>query len=148
MDGLVGSVYRCIREVIPFFEKKAGGKIINISSMYGLVSPDFSIYKDHPQMLNPPHYGVGKAGVIHMTKYFANFLASKNIYVNAISPGPFPSLTVQENKLFIKELIKKVPLGRIGNPKDLIGPIVFLASKDSNYITGQNLVVDGGWTIK
>ena len=67
---------------------------------------------------------------------------------NAISPGPFPSLTVQENKFFIKELIKKVPLGRIGNPKDLIGPIVFLASKDSNYITGQNLVVDGGWTIK
>ena len=147
MDGVLGNIYKCIREIVPIFEKNKGGKIINISSMYGLQSPDFKIYEDSPEMLNPPHYGVGKAGVIQMTKYFANYLANKNIHVNTISPGPFPSKEVAKNTSFIKALVDKVPLSRVGNPEDLIGPVVFLSSAASDYITGHNLIVDGGMTV-
>ena len=147
MDGVIGNIYRCIREIVPFFEENGKGKIINISSMYGLVSPDFKIYENHPEMLNPPHYGIGKAGVIQMTKYFANYLANKNIHVNTISPGPFPSKEVAKNKTFMKALVDKVPLSRVGDPEDLIGPVVFLSSSASDYITGHNLVVDGGYSV-
>ncbi|MGJ8697647.1 MAG: SDR family NAD(P)-dependent oxidoreductase [Verrucomicrobiaceae bacterium] len=148
MDGCLGSVYRCLREVAPFFEKRGGGKVINISSMYGMVSPDFGAYEEVPQFLNPPHYGAAKAGVIQLTKYFANFLGSKGVSVNCISPGPFPSEGVQENEVFVAELNKRTALGRVGQPEELMGAVVFLASDASSYVTGHNLVVDGGWTSK
>jgi len=147
VDGTLGSVFRCLREVIPYMKKTGSGSIINISSMYGMVSPDFRIYDDCPQFLNPPHYGAAKAGVIQLTKYYAVFLAKYSIRVNCLTPGPFPSKNVQKNKTFIKELAGKNPLGRIGRPDELKGPVVFLASNASSYVTGQNIVVDGGWTI-
>ena len=146
IDGVLNSVFRCIREVIPFMQKGSNGNIINISSMYGVVSPDFEIYKNN-SFLNPPHYGASKAAVIQLTKYFANYLAKYNIRVNAITPGAFPSKEVQQNIDFIEKLSQKTTLKRIGNPEDLKGAIVFLASNASSYITGQNLIIDGGWTI-
>ncbi len=146
IDGSLNSVYRTIREVLPYMKKQGKGRIINVSSMYGMVSPDFSVYEDIPQFLNPPQYGAAKAGVIQLTKYMASLLGKFNINVNSISPGPFPSKAVQENKVFIDRLKKKNPLGRIGVPDDLKGPFVFLASDASEYVTGQNLAVDGGWT--
>ena len=147
MDGVIGSVYRCIREVVPYFESSEANKIINISSMYGVIAPDFEIYNDAPEYLNPPHYGIGKAGLIQMTKYFASFLGKKNIQVNAVSPGPFPSENVKKNAAFVKSLEQKTALKRVGVPEDLTGVFVLLCSDYSNYITGQNLIVDGGWTI-
>jgi gluconate 5-dehydrogenase len=97
--------------------------------------------------LNPPHYGAAKAAVIQLTKYFAHYLGTSNIQVNTISPGAFPSGKVQEDSSFIRSLEKKTALKRIGRPPDLVGAFVFLSSGASDYVTGHNLVVDGGWTV-
>jgi len=147
VDGVLNSVFRCIREVIPYMKKAKKGNIINISSMYGFVSPDFRIYEGNPDFFNPPHYGAAKAGVIQLTKYYAVYLAKYNIRVNCISPGPFPSQIVQKNRRFIEKLSAKVPMARIGEPNELKGPVIFLASDASSYIAGQNIIVDGGWSI-
>ncbi|WP_266205815.1 SDR family NAD(P)-dependent oxidoreductase [Pontibacter kalidii] len=145
IDGNLNSVHRCIREVIPHL-KKNGGSIINVSSMYGMVSPDFSIYEESPASLNPPHYGAAKAGVLQLTRYFACYLGKSGIRVNAVTPGPFPNEMVQQNEAFVAQLKKKNPLGRIGQPDDLKGAFVYLASEASAFMTGQNMVIDGGWT--
>lgn len=150
LDGVLGSVYKCIREVMPIMVKQGNGKIINIASMYGIVSPDFSMYKGKncEKYTNPPHYGSAKAGVIQLTKYYAVELGGKGIQVNAITPGPFPNYTVQEeNPEFINRLKNKNPLNKIGKPEDLAGISILLSSSASDFITGQNFVVDGGWTI-
>jgi gluconate 5-dehydrogenase len=145
LDGILTSTYRVVRESLPFLQSPAS--IINLASMYGIVAPDFKIYNKSPQFINPPHYGAAKAGIIQLTKYFAVLLAKQNIRVNVISPGAYPSKIVQQNRYFIKNLESKIPLGRIGRPDDLSGPIIFLASDASRYITGHNLIVDGGWTV-
>lgn len=144
IDGTINNYFRCLQSVIKYM-KASGGNIINIASMYGVVSPDPSIY-GNSGFNNPPNYGAGKAAVIQLTKYAAVHLAKYNIRVNAISPGPFPNSQVQKNRDFIRLLEEKVPLKRIGKPEELKGIIVFLASKASSYITGQNISVDGGWT--
>lgn len=148
LDGSAGTAYRCLREVLPYLREAGGGKIINVASMYGVVAPDFAAYTDAPQFLNPPHYGAGKAAMIQLTKYFASLLGPENIQVNCVSPGPFPSDKVRENAGFEAELTQRVPLGRVGEPQDLAGAFVFLASVASDFVTGHNLVVDGGWTIR
>jgi len=148
IDGTLNSVFRTIREIIPFFNRQGSGKIINVSSMYGLVAPDFSVYDDSPEFLNPPHYGAAKAGVLQLTKYYASYLGKHNIQVNAVTPGPFPSSTVQNNTKFIEELKAKTCLKRIGIPEDLAGIFTFLSSDAANYITGQNFIIDGGWTTR
>ena len=148
LDGSVGAAYRGLREVLPYFRAAGGGKIINVASMYGMVAPDFGAYADAPQFLNPPHYGAGKAAMIQLTKYFASYLGPENIQVNCVSPGAFPSDKVRENAAFEGELQRRIPLGRVGEPQDLAGAFVFLSSSASNFVTGHNLVVDGGWTIR
>jgi NAD(P)-dependent dehydrogenase (short-subunit alcohol dehydrogenase family) len=148
LDGSVGAAYRGLREVLPYLRAAGGGKIINVASMYGIVAPDFGAYADAPQFLNPPHYGAGKAAMIQLTKYFASYLGPENIQVNCVSPGAFPSDKVRENADFEGELQRRIPLGRVGEPQDLAGAFVFLSSTASNFVTGHNLVVDGGWTIR
>lgn len=146
MEGIMNCVFKSIREVVQFM--KNGGSIINIASMYGVVAPNLSMYDDVcAPYLNPIQYGVAKAGVVQMTKYFGMNLIEKGIRVNSVSPGTFPSPKVQENKEFVKRLKEKNPAHRIGVPDDLKGVIVFLASDASSYIVGQNIIVDGGWTI-
>jgi len=147
IDGGVNQFFDCIKSVIPFLKLSENGKIINVSSMYGIVVPDLDIYCGREEFLNPPNYGTAKAAVIHLTKYYSMYLGKYNINVNAISPGPFPSKQVQEDKEFIKRLEAKTKLKRIGKPKDLEGIILLLSSSASNYITGQNIAIDGGWTI-
>jgi len=146
IDGTIHGVFRCTQAVIPYMEAQRHGVIINISSMYGIVSPDPRIYGDSGYD-NPSNYGAGKAAILQFTKYAACHLATKGIRVNAISPGPFPNPDVQKNQWFISNLRNKVPLRRIGEPGDLKGATIFLASEASSYITGQNILVDGGWTV-
>lgn len=148
IDGTLSSVFRTTRSIIPFYKATGQGKIINVSSMYGIVAPQFEIYEEFPQYLNPPHYGAAKAGVLQLTKYYASYLGNQNIQVNAVTPGPFPSETVQQTEGFIKALETKTSLNRIGKPEDLAGAFVFLASDAANFITGQNIIIDGGWTSK
>jgi len=146
IEGTLNSVHRCIRAALPYFKKHRRGKIINVSSIYGMVSPRFSIYEDFPLQLNPSHYGAAKAGVIQLTRYFAGYLGPHNINVNCVTPGAFPSAKTQESAAFIAELTALNPLQRIGHPDDLKGAFIFLSSAASDYVTGHNLVVDGGWT--
>lgn len=151
MDGVVGSVHKSIRSIIPYMKKQNSGKIINITSMYGLVSPDFeSLYscKDCEKYTNPPHYGAAKAAMIQLTKYYAVLLGKYNVFVNAVSPGPFPKYHIQEeNPEFIGRLSKKNPLKKVGKPEDLKGVVALLSSPASDFMTGQTIQVDGGWTI-
>lgn len=148
LEGVLSSTYKLIREVIPVMKNQKSGSIINVSSMYGVVAPQFEVYEQFPDFLNPPHYGAAKAGIIQMTKYFASYLGNQGILVNSVTPGPFPSVSISENQEFIKELEAKTCLGRVGKPEDLAGIFVFLSSEASKFITGHNFVVDGGWTIK
>ncbi|WP_196955834.1 SDR family oxidoreductase [Hymenobacter guriensis] len=148
LDGSVGSAYRCLREVLPHLRAQGRGKIINVASMYGVVAPDFAAYHATPQFTNPPHYGAAKAGVIQLTKYFASYLGPENIQVNCVTPGAFPGSAAQAHPGFIRELEQRIPLGRIGQPEDLAGAFVFLSSRAADFVTGHNLVVDGGWTIR
>ncbi|HNX91713.1 MAG TPA: SDR family oxidoreductase, partial [Candidatus Omnitrophota bacterium] len=145
VDGTLNSAYRCLKAVIPYMGN--GSKIVNISSMYGMISPDMRIYREHPDFFSPPNYGAAKAGIIQLTKYFAVYLAAKGIGVNCLTPGSFPSKEVRKSKGFIKELTKKIPIGRVGEPHELGGAVLFLSSGASSYVTGQNIIVDGGWTI-
>ena len=147
IDGGLNQFFDCIKSCISFLKLSENGKIINIASMYGIVVPDLGIYQGREEFLNPPNYGVSKAAVIHLSKYYAMYLGKYNINVNSISPGPFPSEDVQKDKEFIKRLEHKTKLKRIGRPVDLLGIILLLSSSASSYITGQNIVVDGGWTI-
>ena len=145
IEGTINGVFRCTKAVLPIMKKNNSGSIINISSMYGIVSPDPSIYENN-NFNNPPSYGAGKAAIIQFTRYSACYLSKNGIRVNAISPGPFPNQDVQKNHDFISKLEKKTPIGRIGHPNEIKGAIVFLASNASSYVTGENIHVDGGWT--
>lgn len=147
INGTLTNVFRMIQVAVPMMKNlEPGASIINIASMYGMVSPDERSYKVKPEAENPPDYGAAKAGVIQLTKYAACKLASLNIRVNAISPGPFPN-PQKNSQEFIDVLSKKTPLKRVGEPQEIKGAVVFLASPSSSYITGHNLVIDGGWTI-
>jgi NAD(P)-dependent dehydrogenase (short-subunit alcohol dehydrogenase family) len=150
-ETTVTSAYALIQEALTLLRCAAqynsgGASVINVASMYGNVSPDFRIYSDmNPP--NPPFYGPAKAGLLQLTRYLACRLGPEGIRVNAISPGPFPSPEIQtKDPAFIRNLENKNPLGRIGNPSEMVGPILFLASEASSYVTGTNLPVDGGWT--
>ncbi|TNJ67538.1 SDR family oxidoreductase [Paenibacillus hemerocallicola] len=145
LDGAAGTVFRCTREVIPYLERSGGGSIVNFGSMYGIVSPDPSIYGDSGAN-NPANYGAGKAAVIQFTRYCAAHLAGKGIRVNSVTPGPFPNPHIQQNEPFLELLGKKTMLGRAGKAEEIVGAVVFLASGASSYMTGSNIVVDGGWT--
>jgi NAD(P)-dependent dehydrogenase (short-subunit alcohol dehydrogenase family) len=151
MNGVLGSVHKSIKASIPIMKDQKSGKIINIASMYGHISPNFDrLYKggNCEKYTNPPHYGAAKAGVIQLTKYYAVLLGKHNIYVNAISPGPFSKNQIQQdNPVFIERLKQSNPLNKIGQPDDMAGISVLLSSAASNFITGQNFAVDGGWTI-
>lgn len=124
-------------------KNKIKGSIINFGSIYGVVGPDFSLYEG-TLMNNPSAYSLIKGGIISFSRYLAVYLASYGIRVNTISPG---GIYDNQPKPFVDAYCKKVPAGRMAFPKDVSSAVVFLASDMSNYITGHNLVVDGGWTI-
>lgn len=144
IDGTVGYTFRTIREAVPYMKNK-GGSIVNIGSLYAVGAPDPRTYFDTP-FSSTPNYGAGKAATVELTKYCAAYLAKYGIRVNSVSPGSFPHDNVQENELFKNRLEQKTMLGRIGYPKDLVGVMVFLVSSASEYVTGTNIMVDGGQT--
>lgn len=127
--------------------KKRGGSIILFSSVYGMVAPDHRIYegaeyKGKP-MTCPAEYSAEKGAVIALTKHLACEWARYGIRVNCISPGGVFS---GQNEIFVKNYSARVPMGRMARPEEIADAVVFLASDASSYITGHNLVVDGGLT--
>lgn len=144
------SAHRLLREALPNLRaavtNRGGASVVNIGSMYGMVCPDQRVYPDK-SAANPPFYGAAKAALIQWTRYAACEFGSEGIRVNAVSPGPFPSSAVQaSNADFVETLANRVPLGRIGQAEELQGPLSFLISDASSFVSGANLVVDGGWT--
>lgn len=122
--------------------QKAGGSIINLASIYGVVAPDFSIYEGTP-MTMPAAYASIKAGIIAMTRYIATYYGRYNVRANCVSPG---GIFDNQQEAFVRRYSDKTPLGRMGSPSEVTGAVVFLASEAASYVTGQNLIVDGGWT--
>jgi NAD(P)-dependent dehydrogenase (short-subunit alcohol dehydrogenase family) len=124
-------------------QRNRSGSIVNIASIYGMVGPDFSIYEG-TKLTNPVNYAFAKGGMINLTRYLASFLAPCNVRVNCLSPGGFRTQDTPEE--FVPNYVRRTPMGRMAEPDDIKGPVVFLASEASRYVTGQNLAVDGGWT--
>jgi len=132
-------------------KERGRGSIINISTMYAVVAPRPALYEG-TAFLNPPAYSASKAAMIAFTRYVASFWGRYGIRANAILPGPFSNTedagpnSVQAGDPFIEKLKANTSLGRIGRAGELAGALLFLASEASSYVTGQNIVVDGGWT--
>jgi NAD(P)-dependent dehydrogenase (short-subunit alcohol dehydrogenase family) len=122
------------------------GSIVNIGSLYASVSPDPRLY-DHigvdPPFLKPPAYGASKAAVVNLTRYLSTLWAPHGVRVNALSPG---GVLGGQDEEFKRKFVERVPLGRMATSEDLVGPLLFLASPLSSYVTGIELVVDGGFT--
>lgn len=142
--------FQIVQAAVPLLKQTAkqtgGASVVNVASMYGSVSPDPSIYGTSGAN-SPPYYGAAKSALIQMTRYTACHLAEDRIRVNCISPGPFPAARFLENDPSFHEKLKaKVPMHRTGDPQELCGALLFLASDASSYVTGINLPVDGGWT--
>jgi NAD(P)-dependent dehydrogenase (short-subunit alcohol dehydrogenase family) len=122
------------------------GSIINIGSLYASVSPDPRFYSHIPQdppFLKPPAYGASKAALVNLTRYLATLWAPYGVRVNALSPG---GVLGAQDEEFKRKFCDRVPMGRMATFEDLKGPLVFLASKASSYVTGIELRVDGGFT--
>ena len=125
-------------------QQQRSGSIINISSIYGMVGPDFSIYEG-TSIVNPVNYAFATGGIISLTRYLASFLAPHGIRVNCLSLGGVR--TEQTPDVFERNYSRRTLLGRMANEDDIKGPALFLASDASSYVTGQNIPVEGGWTV-
>lgn len=136
----LGGMIKCCQVIGGLMAEKGSGSIINISSMYGLVSPDQRIYKN---FIKPFSYTVTKSGVFGLTKYLATYWGMKGVRVNTLTPG---GVLGAQDPEFIAKYAAKTPLGRMARKDEYCGAILFLASDASSYMTGSNLVMDGGWT--
>jgi NAD(P)-dependent dehydrogenase (short-subunit alcohol dehydrogenase family) len=143
--NLVGT-FNAIQVFGSAMRDSGGGSIVNIGSLYATVAPEPAFY-DHlpvdPPFLKPAAYGASKAGVLSLTRYFARLWGPSGVRVNALSPG---GVRGDQDSEFVRKYCSRVPLGRMAEPDDLGGPLVFLASDDSRYVTGHELRVDGGFT--
>ena len=125
--------------------KKKKGSIINIGSDLSVIAPNQKVYKNsYNNYIKPVTYSVIKHGMLGLTKYFSALYGKDKVRVNMISPGPIKN---NQSKDLLKELTNIIPMNRLGNFKDILGALFFLASEESSYITGQNFVIDGGRTI-
>ncbi|MBI9043058.1 MAG: SDR family oxidoreductase [Anaerolineaceae bacterium] len=145
LDVNLTGMFLCAQAaVIPMLEQNQGS-IINICSTYGLVGPDQRIYHQEgkPAQFKPVFYSVTKSGVLGLTKYLATYYAGKNIRANALTPG---GVYNDHGEPFLSNYTARTVMGRMADQDEMNGGLLFLASDASTYMTGSNLVVDGGWT--
>ena len=141
----VTGMFLCAQAVAPAMLAQGGGVLVNIGSIYGMVGPDQRVYDTaagHP-VFKPVTYSVTKSAVYGLTRYLATYWAGKNIRVNALTLG---GVEHEQEPGFVHRYSQRVPLGRMARPDEYDGVLVFLASDASSYMTGANVVVDGGWT--
>jgi len=137
--------FLCIKHFAKLMAKSESRSVLNLGSIYGSVSPDFRIYGAQDRR-SAEVYGATKGGVIQMTKYFAVALADQKIRVNCISPGGIYNPKSPQSSDFISEYIERCPMKRMAEANEIVEPGLFLTSDAASYITGQNLLVDGGFT--
>jgi 2-deoxy-D-gluconate 3-dehydrogenase len=137
--------FLCSQAAVKPMLTQGKGVIVNIASMYGIVGPDQRIYQKagEPIQYKPAYYSVTKAGILGLTRYLATYYAGKNIRVNALSPG---GVYNNHDEEFLQAYSTRTVLGRMARVDEMNGALLFLASDASSYMTGANLVVDGGWT--
>jgi NAD(P)-dependent dehydrogenase (short-subunit alcohol dehydrogenase family) len=142
MDVNATGLFAISRVFLDSMMKRGSGAIINVGSIQGVVAPDFNNYAGSNKT-TPPDYQYHKHGLVGLTKYLAAFAGPRGVRVNAISPGGYDPSSEEP---FISQYCGRVFLGRMAESDDIKGVIVFLASEASRYITGQNIIVDGGYT--
>ncbi len=144
MDVNLKGTFLCCQVIGGHMAKHGGGSIINISSVYGILSPDQRIYeyKDKP-FIKPVTYAVSKGGVLNLTRYLATYWAKNGVRVNTLTLG---GVFNNQDATFLKNYSNKVPLGRMARQDEYNGAILFLSSDASSYMTGANLIVDGGFS--
>jgi len=145
LDVNLTGMFLCSQAAVIPMLKQDHGSIINICSTYGLVGPDQRIYikPGQPQQYKPVFYSVTKSGVLGLTRYLATYYAGRNIRANALTPG---GVYNNHDETFVQNYSSRTVLGRMAHKDEMSGALLFLASDASSYMTGSNLVVDGGWT--
>ena len=146
LDSTLNHYFTSIKTVVPHMLGSGKGSIVNIASIFGFLAPNASMY---PADIHGPsaHHAAAKAGILQLTRYLAAEWASQGIRVNSVSPGWFPQKRGPERPDFMDEVNSRIPMGRIGQPSEIAGAVIFLIGDASSYVTGQNLVVDGGYSI-
>jgi len=148
LDVNMTAVFLMIKYISPHMQKRKQGNIINISSIYGVVAPDQRIYQGAEYRGNnintPLVYSATKGAIIQMTRHLATYFAADGIRVNCITPGGVYS---GQNETFVGNYSKRVPLGRMADRHEITGAVIYLASPASSYMTGQNIILDGGLTV-
>jgi NAD(P)-dependent dehydrogenase (short-subunit alcohol dehydrogenase family) len=141
IDMQMNTTFLFIQKVMPEL-LKTKGSIVNMTSIYGVVGNDLTIYENTSINTAAPYSAI-KGGVINFTRYLASYYGRQGVRINCVSPG---GIFDNQHETFVANYEKKVPMGRMGNPDDIAPSVSFLLSEEAKYITGQNLIVDGGWT--
>ena len=142
LDMQLSRIFSITKPVLIEMKKVNKGSIVNIGSIYGIVGNDFTIY-ENTEITSPIAYSAIKGGLINLNRYIASYVGKYNLRSNVVSPG---GVFNQQDKIFVSNYEKRVPMKRMAFPEDISPIVVFLLSEKSNYITGQNIAVDGGWT--
>lgn len=142
VDIQMNSVFSICQKVLKIMKEQKAGSIVNIASIYGVVGNDFTIYEGYGGT-SPAAYSAIKGGVINFSRYLASYYGSYGIRVNCVSPG---GVKDAQHPSFIERYEAKSPLKRLAQPEEIAPAVTFLLSKEASYITGHNLMVDGGWT--
>lgn len=141
VDMQMNTTFLFIQKIMPEL-LKSKGSIVNMTSIYGVVGNDLTMYENTSINTAAPYSAI-KGGVINFSRYLASYYGRQGVRVNCVSPG---GIFDHQHEAFVSNYEKKVPMGRMGNPDDIAPSVAFLLSDDAKYITGQNLIVDGGWT--
>src|SRR5690554_2723706 len=144
VDMQLSAVFYICQKVIDIMKNQNAGSIVNIASIYGVVGNDFTLYEEYGGT-SPAAYAAIKGGVINFSRYLASYYGKYNIRVNCVSPGGIFD-EKNQHPSFIKRYSDKSPLKRLGYPEEIAPAITFLLSDEASFITGHNLMVDGGWT--
>jgi NAD(P)-dependent dehydrogenase (short-subunit alcohol dehydrogenase family) len=142
VDMHLNGYFICCQIILEQMKVQGFGSVINMSSIYGLIGPDFTIYND-TNMTMPAAYSAIKGGLNNLTRYLASYFGKYQIRINTVSPG---GIFDNQPETFVNNYNHKVPLKRMGTPKDIVSAVFYLLTDEASYVTGHNLVVDGGWT--
>ncbi len=146
LEGALNHYFTCSKIVSKHFLKQNRGCIINSASILGFLAPCFPMHLDLGNAA-AAHHVAAKGGILQLTRYLSALWAPQGIRVNAFSPGYFPRKKGPERPDYMEEVKKRIPMNRIGQPIEVAGTVVFLASDAASYITGQNIVIDGGYSV-